>query len=705
MEKTTFNFSTKNIPFTKPDCYLRKLIESTEKFIRAMRWRAFFFLHPDAKNDEKETYGFNSWRSPPSIPEMVSFEDSLRHMIQTVKFKKSTKTNPLQQELKQHLNTIQTETKVFVKADKTSNFYKMDPDEYNLLLNKNIHKNYCRANDNIRNSIATEEAEIIHNIQLQDRIEKTAVREAFITLKDHKPAFPNNPACRLINPTKTELGKASKKILQNITTNILSTTNANLWRKTTDVIKWFKSIPKKSNTYFISFDIVDFYPSINEVLLQKALNFAKQYHNITKSEEEIIFHTKKCLLYNKNMPWIKKEKIFDVTMGSFDGAETCEVVGLYLLSQLKDILGDDVGLYRDDGLAMLSNTPKEIERIKKKICAIFKQNNLKITIEANKKSVNYLDVTLDIHTNSYSPYKKPNDTLLYVSTSSNHPPSVIKAIPTGIQQRLSNLSSNEDIFNKSIPEYQEALRKSGHNYQLNYTPINEVNQTSQRKRKRTRKITWFNPPFDAGVHTNIGKEFHKLLSTSFPANHKLHKIFNKNTVKLSYSCMPNFKMKLDSANKQKMNLHESSSASKDNQNGCNCRDRKTCPLMNKCLSKGLVYQATVKTQESEESYVGMTETTFKLRYANHKQSFNNPVYRNQTELSKYIWSLKDKNLKFQIAWKILCFADPYNNCTKRCNLCITEKWIILCKPELGSLNCRVSLVSSCPHKNKFLSKI
>ena len=75
---------------------------------------------------------------------------------------------------------------------------------------------------------------------------------------------------------------------------------------------------------------------------------------------------------------------FDVTMGSHDGAETCELVGNFLLSQLQD-LNVNVGLYRDDGLAITDATPRDAENIKKEICRIFNNNGLRITIEANKK--------------------------------------------------------------------------------------------------------------------------------------------------------------------------------------------------------------------------------------------------------------------------------------------------------------------------------
>ena len=128
---------------------------------------------------------------------------------------------------------------------------------------------------------------------------------------------------------------------------------------------------------------------------------------ITTDERRIIKQTKKTTLYNNNMPWRKIRSDFDVTMGSFDGAETCELVGLFLLSQLTH-LDVNVGLYRDDGLATCTKSPKQVEAIKKEMCKFFKHNSLQITIEANRKVVDFLDITLDLRTAIYKPYKKPN---------------------------------------------------------------------------------------------------------------------------------------------------------------------------------------------------------------------------------------------------------------------------------------------------------
>ena len=203
-------------------------------------------------------------------------------------------------------------------------------------------------------------------LKLSDRINITAKREAFLTLKDHKPNFNNKPSCRLINPCKPELGKISKQIVEKIVHDVKSKTNINQWKNTNDVINWFNNIENKNSHTLICFDICDFYPSISNELLQNAIKFASKYSVITDEQVHIIKHTKKTTLYKDGEPWCKKKTSnFDVTMGSFDGAEICEIVGLFLLSQLQ-YLNINVGLYRDDGLAITNQTPRNTDKIKKR---------------------------------------------------------------------------------------------------------------------------------------------------------------------------------------------------------------------------------------------------------------------------------------------------------------------------------------------------
>ena len=320
--------------------------------------------------------------------------------------------------------SVKSDNRLFVKADKSTKFYKLDTAKYNQLLTDNITKAYKKADGKQLKKIDSEVKAITRKLNIDDRVEVTAQKEVFITLKDHKDNFAKKPMCRLINPSKQEIGKISKQVLDKINQRLVAATNVNQWKNTSSVLKWYKSLPNKRDSAFISFDVVKFYPSITEELLIRALDFASNYVTISAEDRHIIIHAKQSLLFNDEAPWQKRNSntLFDVTMGSYDGAETCELVGCYLLSQLTQIPEINIGLYRDDGLAVLNQTPQKIEKVKKEICKIFANNNLRITIEANKKIVNFLDVTLDLTTERFKPYSKPATTPLYVHSKSNHPP-------------------------------------------------------------------------------------------------------------------------------------------------------------------------------------------------------------------------------------------------------------------------------------------
>ncbi len=126
---------------------------------------------------------------------------------------------------------------------------------------------------------------------------------------------------------------------------------------------------------------------------------------------------------------------------------------------------------------------------------------------------------------------------MHINRHSNHPPSIIKQHPTSINKRISALSADEQTFYESVPIYRNALRHNNFKHKLDY-----MKQAPQKtRRNRQRNIIWFNPPFSKNVKTNIARNFLCLIDKHFPPNHKLHKIFNRNTVKVSYSCMNNVK--------------------------------------------------------------------------------------------------------------------------------------------------------------------
>ena len=111
---------------------------------------------------------------------------------------------------------------------------------------------------------------------------------------------------------------------------------------------------------------------------------------------------------------------------------------------------------------------------------------------------------------------------------------------------------------------------------------------------------------------------------------------------------------------------------------CNCRNKASCPMQGKCLEQSVIYQATVKCRDNNEcaTYVGLMENEFKTCYRNHTASFRNKASKNSTELSKYVWSLKDNNIDFVIKWQSIAPAKPYCSAiySKRKNfICSTAK--------------------------------
>ena len=314
------------------------------------------------------------------------------------------------------------------------------------------------------------------------------------------------------------------------------------------------------------------------------------------------------------------------------------------------------------------------------------------------KIVKFLDVTLNLSDGSFSPYRKPNDESLYINSMSNHSPNIIKHLPKSINRRISSLSYNEEHFNNVKHYYEDQLKSCGYS-----EPFSFMNETPANNRNKTRKsnIIWFNSPYSQSVKSNVRKIFLKLVRSHFPKTHRFHKIFSKNNVKVSCSCMNNMTQIIKSHNSKILNNNNII-----NENpGCNCRRKAECPLDNQCLSRSLVYKASaIPTVAAKRKYLGLTEGTFKGRFNKHKTSFRHDKYQNSTELSKYAWFLQDNNDIYHILWEIVEKATPYSNITKRCNLCLTEKFHIITSNDTNLLNKRSELISKCRHENKFYIK-
>ena len=164
--------------------------------------------------------------------------------------------------------------------------------------------------------------------------------------------------------------------------------------------------------------------------------------------------------------------------------------------------------------------------------------------------------------------------------------------------------------------------------------------------------------------------------------------------------MPNLQAKISAHNKSIL------SGTTIIQKGCNCQKNRVCPLKGQCIVSDCVYMATVisknEQQEDGHRYVGLCTGLFKLRLSNHDQSFKDRSKMKASELSKFIWKIKDSPVnEFSITWKILGTEKTYNRNNGKCQLCLREKLEILksrIKSGRKSINKREEIFRGCLHR-------
>ena len=349
-------------------------------------------------------------------------------------------------------------------------------------------------------------------------------------------------------------------------------------------------------------------------------------------------------------------------------------------------------------MAISNLSPRDTENTKKNICEIFKEYNLSITIEANLKVVNFLDVQLDLEKGTFKPFAKPNDKLNYVNSQSNHPPGIIKNIPKSVNKRLSKLSATKEVFDEAAKSYQDELNEKGYKYKLEYEA---TTKTAKKRRNRSRNVTYFNPPYSKSVKTNVGAKFLAIISKNFPAKHPLHKILNRNTVKIGYRCMPNIKACIDKHNMQVLRQDDQVQTG----NGCNCLvSRKAdCPIPGKCATESVIYRASVRRYDTctVDCYTGLTGDKFKTRYTQHQSDIRTGK-NTKSKLAFHVCNLKSKNIQHDISWEIVTRAPQFNHSTRVCRLCLMEAYHIIFTPGGANLNKRDELFGFCKHKEKNL---
>ena len=130
-----------------------------------------------------------------------------------------------------------------------------------------------------------------------------------------------------------------------------------------------------------------------------------------------------------------------------------------------------------------------------------------------------------------------------------------------IEGRLRSLAKNSEVFNAAVPDYNFAIQKSGYKHKLTY----DQPQTKKKTRNRRRRCIFFNPPYCQSTKTNVGRSFLSLVDKHFSPDHHFHRAFNRSTIKISYSCMPNAKTIIQSHNKRlldKININAAATKKK-----------------------------------------------------------------------------------------------------------------------------------------------
>ena len=164
---------------------------------------------------------------------------------------------------------------------------------------------------------------------------------------------------------------------------------------------------------------------------------------------------------------------------------------------------------------------------------------------------------------------------------------------------------------------------------------------------------------------------------------------NRKNVKVSYSCTDNLQRIISKHNAKLL-----SPSAVTEEKTCNCSKNTICPLQGNCLTKCVVYKATVIANNSPtKHYFGLTEGTFKARYTQHLHTFRNENRRTATALSAHIWMLKENNIQHEVSWKIARRASSYRCGTRRCDLCLTEKLVIATADPKLTLNTRAEIIS------------
>ena len=190
-----------------------------------------------------------------------------------------------------------------------------------------------------------------------------------------------------------------------------------------------------------------------------------------------------------------------------------------------------------------------------------------------------------------------------------------------------------------------------------------------------------------------------MVGVHFGKDHPYYCIFNRKTIKLSYSGMTNMENQIKSHNAKV--LEKSSPPDQTTLRKCNCRNKDECPLDGKCLTTNVIYEAKVKTSNEEKVYIGSTGRSFKDRYNGHKYTLRHKTAEHSTELSKYVWQKRAKGESPKITWRILHSLREPRKPQRICATCNLERIEIAAAKRNRALNKKSEMTGKCIHFARF----
>ena len=165
-----------------------RFLEKIEIFIKQLRWRAIFSISNNKKatEDHKQSFSYSlkSGSSPSQVKDFIEFKDDLVRIVKELKFCKVK--NNFQKMLREDMKQVQTSNKTLTPADKTSNMYRLNKNDYQNLSRNAITTTYKKASKNIGTKINKEGIGFTKQADILDKIEINATGNYFITVKERK---------------------------------------------------------------------------------------------------------------------------------------------------------------------------------------------------------------------------------------------------------------------------------------------------------------------------------------------------------------------------------------------------------------------------------------------------------------------------------------------------------------------------------------